>query len=200
MRRVGLALALLVAAPLHAAHGEPLRKMIRNVVGEVGGQACKDYAVAEPRSPQASAVELWVDSYLSGYAVSSGIDILRGTDPQGRHAQLREFCKAEPEAPISDAAEALLYRLRRPAAFGGDIFVSYPTQADCSIYFAANRDTQIWLTGYLSGFATATGKSLWGDLGGAAIELRLAAACVEDHSLPLDLAGRRIYEVLAARP
>ena len=69
------------------------------------------------KSPTLSiSYRLWLAGYLSGFAVGTGKDILKDTDPSSLALWVDNFCRANPLQDLGDAAFQLaneLIRLKR---------------------------------------------------------------------------------------
>ena len=98
---------LLSASVSHAqAPGEVLVK---------GSASCGSW-VNEKSVTVNAAYQLWLMGYLSGFAIGTGKDILKGTDSQSIALWVNNFCKANPLQDMSDAAFQLaneLIKLKR---------------------------------------------------------------------------------------
>lgn len=81
------------------------------VVIGAGGVSCGTWT-ANRNQPIGGLHEQWLEGFVSGAAIMSGKDLIRGTDGDALYAWADNYCLAHPLDSLSDAAIALVRTLR----------------------------------------------------------------------------------------
>ncbi len=79
-----------------------------------GARSCGDWVQGRTADRNTHA-EAWLVGYLSGRAVASGVDLLKGTDNPSLFLWMDNFCRAQPLKDIEDGASELVPELTRKA-------------------------------------------------------------------------------------
>ncbi len=77
-----------------------------------GSRSCGDWVSTRPvRSIETIAVETWLVGYLSGLAIGTNKDFIKGTDNPSIFLWVDNYCRANPLKSLGDAGTDLYFEL-----------------------------------------------------------------------------------------